>query len=68
VVAEIILLKACITMTNKKEDRGSPCPNPQELPKKLEEEPLIKMEKHTDEIQWAIQEHHFSPNPHLLSK
>jgi hypothetical protein len=49
-VAEIILLKASITITNKKGVRGSPCLTPRELSKNPEGEPLIKMEKHTNEI------------------
>jgi hypothetical protein len=65
-VTENILLKASITTTNRRGDRGSPCLSPLEQLKKLDEEPLTKSKKHTKEMQCDIQETHFSPTPHLF--
>jgi hypothetical protein len=66
-VIENILLKASMTTTNRRGDRGSPCLSPLELLKKLDGEPLTKTEKRTEEMQCDIQETHFSPKPHLFS-
>jgi hypothetical protein len=65
-VAVIILLKASMTLTKRKGDSGSSCLNPRELLKKPAEEPFTKIEKRTEDMQCAIQEHHFSLKPHLL--
>jgi hypothetical protein len=54
-------------MTNRRGDRASPYLCPQELLKKPDRVPFTKMEKHTEEKQCAIQEHHFSPKPHLFN-
>jgi len=61
------LLKASMTITDRKENKGSPCLNPRELLKKPTGELFTKTEKRTKEMQCAIQEHHFSLKPHLLS-
>jgi hypothetical protein len=66
-VTENILLKASMTTTNKRGDRGSPYLSPLELLKKPDGEPLTKIEKRTEEIQYDIQETHFSPKPHLFN-
>jgi hypothetical protein len=50
-MALAILLKASITITNRKGERGSPCLTPLELLKKPDGEPLIKTEKEAEEIQ-----------------
>jgi hypothetical protein len=63
-----ILLKASMTITNRKEDKGSPCLTPRELLKKSDGVPLTKTEKRIDKMQCTIQEHHFSPKPHILNK
>jgi hypothetical protein len=68
IVAVIILLKASMTITNIKADIGSPCLTPCVLLKIPNGEPLTSIEKRIDEMQRAIQEQHFSPKPHLLSK
>jgi len=47
---------------NYEGDKGSPCLRPLKLEKKLDASPLIKIEKHTIEIQKEI---HFL---HLLGK
>jgi hypothetical protein len=49
-----ILLRASITMINKRGDRGSPCLSPRELLKKPDGVPLTKIEKRAEEIQCAI--------------
>jgi len=46
-VADNILLKASITTTNNKGDKGSPCRSPRELLKYLKGDPLMIMEKWT---------------------
>jgi hypothetical protein len=61
-----ILLKASITITKRNGERESPCLTPLELLKKPAGEPLINTKNEVGEIQKAIQEHHFCPNPHLL--
>jgi hypothetical protein len=66
--AESILLKVSITITKRKDDKESHCLKPRELLKKLDGLPFTKMEKCTEEIECAIQEHNFSPKPHILSK
>ena len=68
IVAVIILLKASMTITNIKENIGLPCLTPRVLLKIPNGEPLTNIEKRIDEMQCAIQEQHFSPKPHLLSK
>jgi len=65
--ALINLLRASITMTNKRGNRGSRCLIPWELLKKPDRVPFTKTEKCIEVMQCAIQEHHFSPKPHLLN-
>ena len=55
-----ILLKAFITMTNNKRDKGSPCLIPLELSKKSHGVPLMRMENLTIEMQKKTHLLHFS--------
>jgi hypothetical protein len=66
IVAESILLKASITITKRKGDKGSPCLKPRELLKKPNRLPFTRTKKHTEEIQ--CQERHFPLKPHLINK
>jgi hypothetical protein len=63
-----ILLKASITITKRKCDKGSPSLKPWELLKKQDGLSFTKTKKRTKKIQYAIQERHFSPKTHLLNR
>jgi hypothetical protein len=62
-----ILLKTSITRRKRRRERGSPYLIPLELLKKPTGDPLINIEKRTEEIQDLIQLHHLAPKP-ILSK
>lgn len=66
-VVEIILPNGTIRMTNNKGNRGFPLPHATRAAKKSVGQLFTNIEKRTKEIQQAIQEHYFPPNPHLLS-
>jgi len=68
IVAYIIIFGASITTTNNNGDNGSLYLNPHKLLKKPEEEPLMRMESQTVEMQYAIQCLHLPPTPHLFNK
>lgn len=59
----IILLKASITITKGKGDRGSPCLKPLVLPKKPLGQPLMSTKNRIVEMQNRIQLLHFDKNP-----
>jgi hypothetical protein len=67
-MANSILLKTSMTMTNNNGDKGSPCFKLQELLNDLDGLPFTKTEMGTKKIQCTIQEHHFPPKLHLLNK
>jgi hypothetical protein len=67
-ITDIIIFDAYKTTTNNNGDNRSLYLNPHKVLKKLEGDPLMRMENHIIDMQCTIQSHHLPPKPHLNNK